>query len=139
LFRKLSIGVCSYGTLEFLYTTWYNYQRPLWILDKMENPEPFSMDDFFPRPDIEKQIKALMTKHDGQYDVIIGPRGTGKTTMVRKISSETPGAVYVYVHDAGDKTVLKLKKELGNAIRWWPKKTSSFEALAGILGVKFGG
>jgi ABC-type cobalamin/Fe3+-siderophores transport system ATPase subunit len=108
------------------------------MLEKMENPEPFEMKEFFPRPDVQQRIDALLKRHNGQYDVIVGPRGTGKTTVVRKMAAETSGVVYVYIHDAGGKTVLKLEKELRSALGWWPKKKSSFEALAGLMGVNFG-
>jgi ABC-type cobalamin/Fe3+-siderophores transport system ATPase subunit len=96
------------------------------------------MKDFFPRPDVQQRIDALLKRHNGQYDVIVGPRGTGKTTVVRKMAAETSGVVYVYIHDAGGKTVLKLEKELRSALGWWSKKKSSFEALAGLMGVNFG-
>jgi ABC-type polar amino acid transport system ATPase subunit len=57
------------------------------MLEKMENPEPFEMNDYFRRPDIQQRIDALLKRHNGQCDVIVGPRGTGKTTVVRKMAA----------------------------------------------------
>jgi hypothetical protein len=65
--------------------------------------------------------KTVSATHEKTIWPIRRPRGTGKTTVVRKIYSETSGVVYVYVHDTGSKTVLKLKKGLGNALRWYPE------------------
>jgi ABC-type proline/glycine betaine transport system ATPase subunit len=92
------------------------------MLEKIENPEPFEMKEFFPRPDIQQRIDALLKRHNAQYDVIVGLHGTGKTTVIRKMAAETAGVVYVYIHDAEDKTVLKLEEELGSMLGWWPKK-----------------
>ena len=55
--------------------------------------------DFVERPDVMEMVRKTVTSGTGQYDVIVGNHGTGKSTIVMKIAAETAGVVYVGVSE----------------------------------------
>ena len=42
-------------------------------------------------------VRSTILSGTGNYDVVVGNHGTGKSTIVKKIAKETPGAVYVFI------------------------------------------
>jgi predicted NACHT family NTPase len=58
---------------------------------------------YVPRHSLERELEKKFTGPEstnsspvlvGQYDVVTGKKGSGKTTLVKKVASETKGVVY---------------------------------------------
>ena len=87
--------------------------------------------DFVERPAISKMIHDRLTFNDTEYEVIVGNIGTGKSTIVEKVASTIPGAIYVYT--TGEQNVAtSLTDSFAAALNWEEKGLSWREMIVQI-------
>ena len=100
-------------------------------LEKGTNPEVTTAEYNFPiicRPELETQLaKLIAVKHTRQvsrlFGVVIGPSGTGKTLLTRKVCRDHPnGVLYMEVFEP-----LSLTKELAKAVGMVVSPTNLFD------------
>ena len=53
--------------------------------------------DFVERPAVMEKVRRVIAETSTWYEVIVGNHGTGKSTIVQKIASETSEALYVLI------------------------------------------
>jgi len=64
----------------------------------LEGPHPDSGsgdDRIIDRPDAEKLFEDLLRSCPSEYSVLVGNRGTGKSTLATKVARKTQGVLYV--------------------------------------------
>ena len=54
---------------------------------------------FVNRPDADALFERVFRSSPSQYSVIVGSRGTGKSTLAEKVAREMQGMTYVAVAD----------------------------------------
>ena len=62
-------------------------------------PDP---SNFLEHPAVAEVVRSTLSSGTEHYDVIMGNHGTGKSTIVEKITKETAGAIYVFINPFGD-------------------------------------
>jgi len=72
--------------------------------------------DFVARPAVMEMVREILTTGT-KYEVIVGNRGTGKSTIVRQLAGTIPGVIYVYVHGVGN-IATRFNEAFQGALNW---------------------
>ena len=103
----------------------------------LEGPHPDSDSDdeeIVGRPDAEKLFEDVVKSRPSAYSVIVGNRGTGKSTLAANVARKTPGVLYVNVQpvrnrgDSKESRVDVLDSALRAALDWREPATPWFFA-----------
>ena len=109
----------------------YTYWRGKWQQHKMyaalnkRTPAP-DPPDFVERPAVSEALGRILTSDSGQYEVIVGNHGTGKSTLVERVANKTPGVIYVFVGGDGDVT-FNVTSALIEALHWEEPPLTSWQ------------
>lgn len=75
--------------------------------------------DFVERKDAKKMTFNIVVSPTSTYEVIVGNRGTGKTTLVQEVARENTGITYVLIERIEDTSVCtSLVESFATAISW---------------------
>ena len=108
------------------YAHWCENQRQRKIYAAFQPTADPSPPNFVERPAISEVIRDRLTKRT-RYEVIVGNLGTGKSTIVEKVASTIPGAIYVYT-DVGGNVAITLADAFAAALNWEEQGLSWREA-----------
>ena len=108
------------------YAQWRENQRQRKIYAAFQPTAVPIPPNFVERPVISEMIRDRLTKRT-RYEVIVGNSGTGKSTIVKKVASTIPGAIYIHPAMGGN-VAATLADAFAAALNWEEQGLSWREA-----------
>ena len=98
----MSFSAVGLLTLDTTYAFWVEKRREQRIYAAFQPAAVPGPPNFVERPAVAKKVRKTISSGTGNYEVILGNHGTGKSTIVEKVAGETPGVIYVSISTKGD-------------------------------------
>ena len=131
----IGFGSTLIGIGQVIYTYLENNEREKRLLSAFHQGtvSVVGNDNFIERPGISKHVREILQPPQGydSYDMIVGFQGTGKTTLVRNVSHQHQGIIYVNVGTLNTSED-GFARAFAEALRWTPCRCSWFEVLLSI-------
>jgi hypothetical protein len=103
-FLSLGLALAAFSA-DVLYHLWLDNRRERTLCAAFESATIPDPPYFVDRPEITEKVRKTIASSSRAYKVIVGNHGTGKSTLVKKVASETAGTIYVYVPECGNQDV----------------------------------
>jgi len=131
----MGVGLTTFGIGQAIYIYFENKKRETNLLSAFNQGAVPKGDTygFIERPGIAKEIASILqppTNYDC-YDLIVGHQDTGKTTLVRNISNQCHGVIYVNAGAWGTGEEA-FAWRLAKALHWSPHRYSWLSAMLSI-------
>jgi len=131
-------GTTLLGITDVGYTYYSHHRRERLLaraLDKGAVAD-VNLDCFVERPGISRTISSVLQPVVGYncYNMIIGYHGTGKTTLVRHVSNQLGGIIYVDILP-GATSEERFAELFGAALKWTTPRRPWVAVMLGKIGI----
>jgi len=100
--RPWGLLVVAAVVVDDQYAYWHGkWQQHKYAALNKRTAAPSRPSDFVERPVVSSMLDKIITSDSGQYGIIVGNHGTGKSTLVERVASKTPGVIYVFIGGSG--------------------------------------
>lgn len=106
------------ASADVAYSWWHEKHREKKISSAFQSKPIHDPPRFVERPAVSSMVREAFTSSPGEYNSIIGNHGTGKSTIVEKVASETPGVIYVNCINRAGNIDATLAQALVHSLNW---------------------
>ena len=115
----MAIGSATFIAGDVGYVYWFERQRQLKMYTALLHREAPLLPDFVERKDAKEGVLSVMMSPTSSYEVIVGNHGTGKTTLVREVTRENTGIIYMPIQKFMNTDFhASLVKSIAAAVGW---------------------
>lgn len=97
-----------------------------------KSPAPV-VPDFVECPSLNEMVNEVITRCGCTYEVIVGPHGSGKSTIIKRLACETSGVIYISI-ESGTDTEKGLSQAIIAALGGLPPALSLGAIWANLVG-----